>query len=72
MYKKFTKETVLKMLEKGILEIGQYVITNHYLLVSGKVADKTYDYLYKQGYCSAMQISSFKHKEEYAVIEINR
>ena len=72
MFKKVTQETILELLEKGILEVGQYILTNHYLAVSAKIMDKAYKYLYDNGYISAMEISAYQGTEELGLIEINR
>ena len=72
MYNKFTQETVLELLEQGILEIGQYTLTDHYLVVGAKIMDKAYKYLYTNDYTSTMKISTYEGKDELGIIEINR
>lgn len=72
MFKRFTSDTVLELLAKGILEVGRYTLTDHYLVVGAKIMDQTYKYLYDNGYISAMEISSYQGKEELGIIEINR
>lgn len=72
MFKKFTKKTVLEMLEKGILEVGHYILTPHYLVVDAKTMKKAYSYLYAHDYISAMEVSTYQGTEELGQIEINR
>lgn len=72
MYKSFTQGTVLELLDKNILEIGQYTLTEHYLVVGAKIMDKVYKYLYDNGYVSTMELSSYKGAIELGIIEINR
>lgn len=72
MFKEFTKETVLEMLEKNVLEIGQYVLTDHYLLVGENIMQKAYDYLLKNGYASMMESNAYCGRREFGIIQINR
>lgn len=72
MFKEFTKETVLEMLEKNVLEIGQYVLTDHYLIVGEKIMQKAYDYLLVKGYASMMECNTYCGRKEFGIIQINR
>ena len=72
MYNKFTIDTVLELLEKEILKFGNYLITDHYLVVSARIMDQVYRYLYDSGYTSTMEIKSYHGEEELGLIEINR
>jgi len=66
LYKDFTAKTLATLIDKGLLDSDNYLLTPHRLIVPIEKADAVYDYLFTNGYISTAEDSS-----EYSAMFIN-